>query len=93
MLEQFAQTYRSQNMPMVHSDDDSFGWVFLVGFIVITLIIGAALFITYKLAMNQPSAIQGNRSTDPLDIAKERLAKSEITSQEYADIKKALAEK
>lgn len=93
MLEQFAQTYRSQNMPMMHSDNDSYGWVFLVGFIVISLIIGAALFITYKLAIKQPTAIQENSVQDPLDIAKERLAKSEITSQEYADIKKALTEK
>lgn len=93
MLEQFAQTYRSQNMPMMHPDnDDSLGWIFLVGFIVISLIIGAALFITYKMATKQPTAIQENPSQEPIAIAKERLAKGEITKDEFTDIKKALAE-
>lgn len=93
MLEQFAQTFRTQTMPAMHSGhDDSFEWIFLVGFLVISIIIGAALFITYKMATKQPTAIQENPSSDPISIAKERLAKGDITSEEFASIKKALAE-
>lgn len=92
MLNQLAQYYRTQGGPMMdYGHDDGIGWIFLVGFVVIALIVGAALFITYKAA-TKTTAIQENPAQDPLAIAKERLAKGEITKEEFADIKKALAE-
>jgi putative membrane protein len=89
MVEQFAQLYR-EDFPMtthMYASDDR--WFTLVGFIVFIAIVGAILLIVYKIA-TKPAASQGN---DPLDIARERYAKGEITKEEFTDIKKELSAK
>lgn len=92
MLNNFSQYYRNEGMPIMHSrNDDGLGWIFLVGFVVIALIVGAALYITYKAA-TKTTASQENPSQIPINIAKERYAKGEITKEQFAEIKKDLAD-
>ena len=59
----------------------------VVGLIIVLIIAGVAIYLIRSLTQN-------NRTTtdvrDPLDIAKERYAKGEITKEELADIKKEL---
>jgi len=90
MLQQMAQLYRYDNpmtthMPTSYQD----GWFTLVGFIVLIALVGVILLIVYKLA-TKPAASQGK---DPIDIAKERLARGDISAEEFDAIKKALSSK
>lgn len=90
MLENVAQLYR-QDYPIMttHMQSSDDRWFTLVGFIVFIAVISAALFVVYKIA-SKPAASQGK---DPLDIAKERYAKGEISKEEFTDIKKELSAK
>jgi putative membrane protein len=88
MLEQFAQYYRT--MPMertMHGDDND--WIVLVVFGFFALLVAVGLLIVYKLFSSK--AASQNKS--PIDIAKERYAKGDITKEELADIKKELSAK
>lgn len=91
MLNQFAQYYQRGYQVMdgpMHTEDNH--WFTLVGFVVFVAIVGVALLVVYKIATKTTAASQGK---DPIDIAKERYAKGEITKEELADIKKELASK
>ena len=90
MLEQFAELYR-QDYPIMttHMQASDDRWFTLVGFTVFVAIVSAALFVVYKIA-TKPAASQGK---DPLDIARERYAKGEISKEEFTDMKKELSAK
>lgn len=89
MLNQFAQYYRGgYPMDTMHSDDNQ--WLTLVGFVVFVAVVSAALLVVYNIATKPTAAIQGK---DPIDIAKERYAKGEISKDEFAEIKKELTAK
>lgn len=75
---------------MEHMQADDNHWFTLVSFVVFVTIIGVALLMVYKIAMKTNAASQGK---EPLEIAKERYAKGEISKEELADIKKELASK
>jgi len=87
MTEQFAQYYRT--MPMEHMRGDDNAWYGLVAFGMFALLVAIALLIAYKILTNRAAS----QIKDPLDIAKERYAKGEITKDELADIKKELSAK
>lgn len=89
MLSQFAQYHRG-GYPMEHMYTDDNQWFALAGFVVFVTICGVALFMVYKIATKNSAAIQGK---DPIDIAKERYAKGEISKEELAEIKKELSNK
>jgi len=89
MLQQFAQYYRG-DFPMERMQADDNHWFTLVSFVVFVAIVGTALLVVYKIASKTTAASQGK---DPLEIAKERYAKGEISKDELADIKKELASK
>jgi len=94
MLQQVAQYYRGDNAyyPMNHMVDgaDENRWLALVCFGVFVSLVGVALYVVYKIANQSTAASQGK---DPLDIAKERYAKGEISKEDLADIKKELLDK
>jgi putative membrane protein len=71
--------------------DNCFGWLgFLMMLLIWGAIIGVAIYLIRTLA-NRSNTNSAHR--DPLDIARERYAKGEITKEELADIKKELSSK
>ncbi|MFO0882277.1 MAG: SHOCT domain-containing protein [Candidatus Saccharimonadales bacterium] len=91
MVEQFAQMMYRDDFPMTihatNATDDR--WFTLVGLLVFSAIVGVILLVVYKIA-TKPAASQGN---NPLDIARERYAKGEISKEEFTEIKKELSSK
>lgn len=88
MLEQFAQYYRTMPIEQHMRGDDN-GWYGLVIFGFFALLVAIALLIAYKLLSKNAAS----QNKDPIDIAKERYAKGDITKDELADIKKELSAK
>jgi putative membrane protein len=62
------------------------GWMIIVWIIVIGLIIWGII----ALVRYNSSAKETSQKRDPIDIAKERYARGEITREEYERIKKDL---
>lgn len=84
----FAE-YFYRNGPIMRDGRDS--WVgALLGLFFFLVVVGVVLYVIRLLAERDrrvsPSALR-----DPLDIARERYAKGEITKDELAEIKKELA--
>lgn len=57
----------------------------LFGLLVLLILVGLVVYIVRTLANNR-----SDTASDPLDIAKHRYARGEITKEELADIKKEL---
>lgn len=69
--------------------DGSYG---LLGFLLMLLVWGSIIWLVVYVvrAFTQHGKTTGSGYRDPLDIARERYAKGEITKTELADIKKEL---
>lgn len=91
MFTQLAQYYRQ---PMMHSEYDWLGAIFM--FVALGLLVGAVIW-AVRYATNGNTTHHDAHTPaepaprNPLDIAKERYAKGEITKEELADIRKELA--
>jgi putative membrane protein len=85
----FAQYARHLNGPMMDGYDRQDSWIHaLFGLLVLLVIAGVAIYLIRTISETHRSASKEVR--DPLDIAKERFAKGEISKEELADIKKEL---
>lgn len=85
----FAQYARHLNGPMMDGYDRQDSWIHvLFGLFVILIIAGVAVYLIRTISESNRSS--SNVARDPLDIAKERFAKGEISKEEFADIKKEL---
>lgn len=62
----------------------------LVGLLFMLLILGVIIWAAVYVARTMGQHMKTNGRQDPLDIARERYAKGEITKEELADIKKEL---
>lgn len=82
MITQFAEYY---HRPITYGAGG--GWVEVFVMILFFGLIIGALVVVYRMVAHSNSAIA---QRDPLDIAKERFAKGEITKEEFADIRKEL---
>ena len=75
--------------------DDGFGWWMLFGIILAVIfwaaIIGLAVWGIRRLTQPRDSDREARGKATPLDIAKERYAKGEITREEFEQIKKDLS--
>ena len=67
-----------------HEVSNTNDWTQLAMVVIIGLFLLGILFLVYKL-ISKPSTTK-----EPLEIAKERFAKGEISAEEFADIKKEL---
>ncbi len=69
-----------------------FGWIFgfLFMLLVIALIVAAIVFVLRWLCVGPTGITGGPARPDPLDILKERLARGEISVEEYEERKRAL---
>ena len=63
------------------------GWMIIVWIIIIALIVWGVV----ALVRRGSSASDASPKRDPLDIARERYAKGEITKEEFEEIKKNLS--
>lgn len=81
MITQLAEYY---HRPMAYGGGD---WVEVFVMILFFGLIIGALVVVYRMVARSNSTIT---QRDPLDIAKERFAKGEITKEEFADIRKEL---
>ena len=63
------------------------GWMIIVWVIIIALIVWGVI----ALVKRGSSTSDTSHKRDPLEIAKERYAKGEISKQEYEEIKKNLS--
>lgn len=79
----YAQDY--YDGPMMH---DGYGWLSLL---MMLLIWGAIIgLVIYAIRAFTQHRSTGSGHRDPLDIARERYAKGEISKEELADIRKEL---
>jgi putative membrane protein len=84
-----AQMTRRFDGPVIERANDHDNWIHAVLTLLIVLIIaGVAIYLIRAFA--QTSGNTATEVRDPLDIARERYAKGEITKEELADIKKEL---
>jgi putative membrane protein len=85
---QFAQYYRDFNGPMMDGWNRGDYWGHaLVGFVFFIILVGLAVYLIRTVANHGNTQ---SETRDPLEIAKERYAKGEITKEEFTDIKKEL---
>jgi putative membrane protein len=81
---QFAQYFRDRPMYMMR--DGRGEWLGLAWLLVFAILAGIGMWLLYRLLSQH-----GRREkADPLEIARERYARGEITKDELADIKKEL---
>jgi putative membrane protein len=66
----------------------SFGWIWMVLFW--AAVIAIIIWVIKKLTERQTTSSDTTRSEKPLDIARERYAKGEITREEFEQLKKDL---
>jgi putative membrane protein len=84
-----AQMMRRYDVPVVNGVNRHDSWIHAVLTLLIVLIIaGVAIYLIR--AFTQANTTHRTEMRDPLDIAKERYAKGEITKEELADIKSEL---
>ena len=84
---QFAQYYREYG-PMMEDWSYHHSWVGLIfSVLFLVLVVLVAYYVIRALSGNRPA---GTSYREPLDIARERYAKGEITKDELAEIKKEL---
>ena len=86
---QFAEyATRHFNGPMMDGYGREDSWLHaLMGFLFFIILVGLAVYLIRTVANHNST---GSQLRDPLDIAKERFAKGEITKAELSDIKKEL---
>lgn len=85
----FAQMMRRYDGQFMDGYNHHDSWVGAVLTLLIVLIVaGVAIYLIRAFAQSNNTSQTDVR--DPLDIAKERYAKGEITKEELADIKKEL---
>ena len=86
---QFAQyATRHFNGPMMDGYNGEDTWLHAVmGFLFFIILVGLAVYLIRTVANHNST---GTQRRDPLDIAKERFAKGEITKEELSEIKKEL---
>lgn len=73
------------NGHMMNGYNSGWGIIMIFFWLIILLIV---FYIVLRLVKNHESI--SNTKTDPIDIAKERFAKGEITKEQFAEIKKEL---
>lgn len=84
-----AQMMRQYESPVMERFDHHDTWLHAVVTLLIVLILaGVAVYLIRAFAQNNGK--QSTEVRDPLDIAKERYARGEITKDELAEIKKEL---
>lgn len=84
-----AQMMRRYDGPVMTTNRDDY-WVHALLILLIVLIFaGVAVYLIRAFTQNNAGSTQ-TEVRDPLDIARERYAKGEITKEELADIKKEL---
>jgi uncharacterized membrane protein len=88
MFYQFAQFYG--NYPNHYMMRDGGGWFSLASFILCMLVIIAASIVVYRL-LYAKHGMSPTHHSDPLEAAKLRYAKGEITEEEFVAIKRNLA--
>lgn len=74
--------------PMMNGNDS--GWGIFMMFFWLLFIVGVAIVFVH-LHRGHDHHSYHNHNTDPLDIAKERYAKGEITKDEFEQLKKDLS--
>lgn len=86
---QFAQyTTRHFNGPMMDSYNGDDRWLHAVmGFLFFIILVGLAVYLIRTVANHYST---GTQLRDPLEYAKERFAKGEISKEEFTDLKKEL---
>jgi putative membrane protein len=72
------------------TNGNNWGWGIPMMFLWFVFIVLGALFITQLLRGHDHHTYHDHR-VDPLDIAKERYAKGEITKEQFNELKKDLA--
>lgn len=83
---QLAQYYRDYNGPMMHDFSRSDNWMgAILGLVFLIVLVSLVIYIVKVLATHNQTT-----QRDPLEIAKERFAKGEISKEEFAEIKKEL---
>jgi len=87
MLSRLAQMYY-QSYPMHRVADDGSGWMPLLGLLVFTLLVVLIVVLIHK---SQDRTTYDTRT--PVEIAKERYAKGEISKDQLIEIKKELKAK
>ena len=84
-----AQMTRRFDGPIVERVNEHDNWIHAILTLLIVLIIaGVAIYLIRAFAQN--NANMQTEVRDPLDYARERYAKGEITKEELVDIKKEL---
>ncbi|MDD2371424.1 MAG: SHOCT domain-containing protein [Firmicutes bacterium] len=71
---------------------NSFGGLFLLIFIIVAIIIGIFIYLIVKLVQSSGNSTQ-SVNNNSLNILSERLAKGEITPEEYTNLKNILENK
>lgn len=92
MFQQVAQFIQDRpDYGMMRHDD---GWYSLASFIFFMLVIVVLAMVAYRMvyAKHGPNGGATNEAQDPLAIAKIRFAKGEITKDDFAELKKQLAD-
>lgn len=86
---QFAQyTTRHFNGPMMDNWNGEDSWVHAaMGFLFFIVLVGLAVYLIRTVANHHTN---DSVTRDPIEIAKERFAKGEISKEEFTDIKKEL---
>lgn len=83
--------YIRQSGPMVRDMRHDNDWAYPVLTLLIVLIIaGVVVYLIRSVAHSKAQADKATEVRAPLDIAKERYAKGEITKEELTEIKKEL---
>ena len=85
-MQNLAQAFYRER-PMMDMQHEGNGWIGIIWMVFWIAIISVVLMLLYRMANKHVSAT-GHR--EPLEIAKERFAKGEITKDELAEIKKEL---
>lgn len=85
---EFAQMFRRYDGPVMDGYNHHDSWVgAVVTLLVVLILAGVAVYLIRAFAHHTNTQTEVR---DPLDIARERFAKGEITKEELADIKKEL---
>lgn len=84
---QFLAIGRQFNEPMMSSRADEQAWISALLSLVFLLVIAGLVVYAIRSASRQKA---DTNHQDPLDIAKERYAKGDITKEQFAEIKKEL---
>lgn len=85
-----AQMYRGYDGPMMDGYGSHESWIGAIFVLLVVLIVAGVAVYLIRAFTDSSKAGKQTEARDPLDIARERYAKGEITKEELADIKKEL---